>query len=88
LTDGWCRILKAVANFVNTGCEDPLNHLRCLPFKKKVNAKIQLISGALIRFKASVMRRDESEVIFQFADHIGTALLMEEENAIAAVNDS
>jgi hypothetical protein len=34
------------------------------------------------------MRRDETEVVFQFADPIGTALLMEEEKAIAAVNDS
>ena len=55
---------------------------------KKTTAEIRLISGALIRFKASVMRRDESEVIFQFGDPIGTALLMEEEKAIAAVKDS
>ena len=57
------------------------------PFKRKVLADIHMISGALIRFKASVMRRDETEVVFQFADPIGTALLTEEENAIAAASD-
>ena len=58
------------------------------PFKKKVTAEIQLISGTLVRIKASLMRRDESEVVFQFADPIGTARLMDEEKAIAAANDS
>lgn len=28
-----------------------------------------------------MMRSDETEVVFQFADPIGTALLLEEENA-------
>ena len=59
---------------------------RSTRFKKKVHAEIQMISGALIRFKASVMRRDETEVVFQFADPIGTALLTEEDNAIEAAN--
>lgn len=56
------------------------------PFKKKINGEIQLISGVRIRFKATVMRREESEVVFQFIDPIGSALLMEEERAMAAVN--
>jgi hypothetical protein len=57
------------------------------PFRRKVGGEIQLISGTQVRFKATVMRRDEGEVIFQFADPIGTALLMEEEKAMAAVNN-
>lgn len=60
---------------------------RSTPFKKKVDAEIHLISGARIRFKATVMRRDESTVVFQFADPFGTALLMEEQKAIARVNE-
>ena len=46
-----------------------------------------MISGALIRFKTTVMHSDETEVVFKFADPIATALLMEAENAIAAAND-
>jgi hypothetical protein len=60
---------------------------RSNPFKRKVSGEIQLISGARIRFKATLMRRDESEVVFKFADAIGTTLLMEEQKAIALVNE-
>ena len=56
------------------------------PFKKKINGEIQLISGDRVRFKATVMRREEGEVVFQFADPIGTALLIEEKKAMASDN--
>ena len=52
------------------------------PFKNKVKGEIALISGARIRFKATVMRREEGETVFQFTDPIGTALLLEEERAM------
>lgn len=58
------------------------------PFKKKVRGEIKLVSGVRIQFNATVMRRDEGEAVFRFADPIGTALLTEEKKAIAAVNDS
>ncbi|WP_319408424.1 PilZ domain-containing protein [uncultured Desulfosarcina sp.] len=58
------------------------------PFKKKINGEIHLISGGRIRFKAIVMRREEGEVIFQFVDPIGTALLVEEEKAMTASDES
>jgi hypothetical protein len=58
------------------------------PFKKKVRGEIQLVCGVRIQFNATVMRRDEGEAVFRLADPIGTALLREEEKAIAAVNDS
>jgi hypothetical protein len=54
-----------------------------IPFKKKVNGEIQLVSGDRVRFKATVMRRDEGAVVFQFVDPIGTAILMEEKKALA-----
>jgi hypothetical protein len=60
---------------------------RSSSFKRKVSGEIQLLSGARIRFRATLMRRDESEVVFQFADAIGTTLLMEEQKAIALVNE-
>lgn len=56
------------------------------PFKKKVHGEIQLISGDRVRFKATVMRREEREVVFQFADPIGTALLIAEKKVMAAEN--
>ncbi|MCB2148870.1 MAG: hypothetical protein KQI81_20485 [Deltaproteobacteria bacterium] len=58
------------------------------PFKRKINGEIQLISGGRIRFKAIGMRREQGEVVFQFVDPIGTALLVEEEKAMAAINAS
>ena len=58
------------------------------PFKKKVGGEIQLISGDRVRFKATMIRREEGEVVFQFANPIGTALLMEEKKAMAADIDS
>lgn len=58
------------------------------PFKKKITGDIQLISGGGIRFKAILMRRAEGEVVFQFVNPIGTALLVEEEKTMAAVNES
>ncbi len=53
------------------------------PFKKKVKGEIQLVSGDRIRFKATLMRREEGQVVFQFANPIGTALLLEEKKAMA-----
>jgi hypothetical protein len=61
---------------------------RSTPFKKKVRGEIQLVSGIQVRFKATVMRRDEGETVFRFADPVGTALLMEEEKAIVDANDN
>lgn len=58
------------------------------PFKKKITGEIQLISGGRIRFKAILMRREEGEVVFQFVTPIGTALLVEEEKTMAAVNEN
>ena len=61
---------------------------RSTPFKRKVSGEIRLLSGDRLRFNATVMRRDEGEAAFRFVDPVGTALLMQEEKAIAAVNDS
>ena len=57
------------------------------PFKKKVHGEIQLLGGHRFRFSATVMRREEGEVVFRFSDPIGTALLMGEKKAVADVND-
>jgi hypothetical protein len=57
------------------------------PFKKKVHGEIQLLCGDRLRFKATVMRREEGRVVFGFTDPIGTALLMGEKKALADVND-
>jgi hypothetical protein len=57
------------------------------PFKKKVHGEIQLLGGDRFRFKATLMRREEGEVVFRFADPLGTALLMGEKKAVAGVND-
>lgn len=56
------------------------------PFKKKINGEIHLVSGDRIRFKATVLRREEGLLVFRFTDPIGTALLMEEKKAVAAGN--
>lgn len=57
-------------------------------FSKKVNGEIQLISGERIRFKATLLRREESEVVFQFTQPIGTAVLMLEKKAMSVDNSS
>ncbi len=58
------------------------------PLKKKITGEIQLISGGRIGFKAILMRREEGEVVFRFVNPIGTALLVEEEKTMAAVNEN
>jgi hypothetical protein len=40
-----------------------------------------------MHFKATVMRREEGEVVLGFTDPIGTALLMGEKKALSDVND-
>jgi len=55
-----------------------------IPFKSKISGDIQLISGEQIRFKAILMRREEGETIFHFADPVGTAILMKEKKIVAA----
>ena len=55
-----------------------------VPFKKKISGDIQLISGERIRFKASLMRREEGEAVFLFVEPVGTAILMEEKKTLAA----
>ena len=57
-----------------------------IPFKKKVNGDIRLLSGDRIRFKATVVRREEGEVVFKFTDPVGTAILMEEKKALATTH--
>ena len=54
------------------------------PFKKKISGDIQLISGDRIRFKATLMRREEGETVFHFVEPVGTAILMEEKKTLAA----
>jgi hypothetical protein len=54
-----------------------------MPFKKKFNGGIRLLSGDRIRFKATVARREEGEVVFKFTEPVGTAILMEEKKALA-----
>ena len=60
---------------------------RSSPFKRKVNGEIQLIGGDRIRFNATMLRREEGEVIFQFTNPIGTGLLLEEKKAMATAAD-
>jgi hypothetical protein len=55
-----------------------------IPFKRKFNGDIRLLSGDQIRFKATVARREEGEVVFKFTEPVGTAILMEEKKALAA----
>jgi len=57
-----------------------------MPFKKKFNGDIRLLSGDQIRFKATVARREEGEVVFRFTEPVGTATLMEEKKALAAAH--
>ena len=53
------------------------------PFKKKISGEIRLISGERIRFKATLLRRENGETTFQFTDPVGTAVLMTEKKALA-----
>lgn len=55
-----------------------------IPFKKKFSGEIRLLSGDAIRFKATVARREEGEVVFIFSEPVGTAILMEEKKALTA----
>ena len=55
-----------------------------IPFKKKVSGEIQLISGDCLRFKASLIRRENGEVVFLFSDPIGSAVIMQEKKILAA----
>jgi hypothetical protein len=55
-----------------------------IPFKRRVSGEIRLISGDRIRFKATVMRREEGAVVFHFFDPIGTATLMQEKKVLTA----
>lgn len=61
--------------------------MRYLPIYVRYLREIRPVSGAGLRFNATAMRRDDGEAVFRFADPVGTALLLEEERAIAAVND-
>ncbi|WP_319524222.1 PilZ domain-containing protein [uncultured Desulfosarcina sp.] len=56
------------------------------PFKKKVNGEIRLLNGDPIRFKATILRREEGEVVFKFTEPVGTAILMEEKRVLAAAH--
>ncbi|MBC2709596.1 MAG: PilZ domain-containing protein [Desulfosarcina sp.] len=88
--EGHCPVLKtgntafAVLDLSEGGVR--ISASSATPLKKKVHGEIQLISGDLIRFKATVTRREEGEVVLQFADPIGTAFLMGEKKAMAADN--
>jgi hypothetical protein len=53
------------------------------PFKKRIDGQIQLLCGDRVRFNASVLRKDEGEVVFGFSTPIGTAILMEEKKMVA-----
>ena len=53
------------------------------PFKKRINGQIQLLCGDRLKIRASVLRKDEGEVVFGFAIPIGTAVLMEEKKVVA-----
>ena len=53
------------------------------PFKKRINGQIRLLCGDRLKFKASVLRRNEGEVVFGFSIPIGTAILMEEKKVVA-----
>jgi PilZ domain len=55
------------------------------PFKKKVRGELQLLCGDRVRFTATVVRREEGETVFKFTDSIGTAFLIGEKKAMAAV---
>jgi hypothetical protein len=57
------------------------------PFKKKIHGEIQLLGGDRFRFSATVIRREEGEVVFRFTDPIGTVLLLGEKKAVANVNN-
>ena len=85
--DDNCPILKtgqgafAVRNLSEGGvC---ISAASTTPFKKRINGQILLLCGERVKFKASVMRRDEGEVVFSFRTPIGTAILMEEKKVIA-----
>ncbi|PIE67400.1 MAG: hypothetical protein CSA23_03900 [Deltaproteobacteria bacterium] len=52
------------------------------PFKKKVTGRIVLLCGERIQFKARLLRRGESETVFQFFDPLGTALIRAEQKAL------
>ncbi len=53
------------------------------PFRKRIRGQIQLLCGDRLKFKASLLRRDEGEVVFGFSTPIGTAILMEEKKVAA-----
>jgi hypothetical protein len=55
------------------------------PFKKKVRGELQLLCGDRVRFTATAVRREEGETVFKFTDSIGTAFLIGEKKAMAAV---
>ena len=86
-----CPVLKTdnTAFAVIDLSEGGVRILSSLPtlFKKKVRGEIQLISGDRLQFKATVIRREEGEVVFQFTNPIGTALLRKEKRAMTADND-
>jgi hypothetical protein len=53
------------------------------PFKKRINGQIKLLCGDRLKFKATVLRRDEGEVVFGLHTPIGTAILLEEKKVVA-----
>ncbi len=55
---------------------------RKTPFTESETGTIRLKSGAKIAFRGTVMRRNDAEVVFQFSDPIGTAVILEENKAI------
>jgi len=53
------------------------------PFKKKISGEIKLLTGDRFRFKATLMRQEEGEVVFHFIEPVGTAILMAEKKILA-----
>lgn len=85
--DDHCPILKtslgafAVRNISEGGvCVHAASNT---PFAKRISGQIELLCGDRLKFKASVMRRHEGEVVFGFSTPIGSAVLLEEKKVVA-----
>lgn len=53
------------------------------PFKRRINGRLHLLSGDVLRFRASILRRGEGEVVLGFSTPVGTATLSAERQALA-----
>ncbi|BBO82004.1 hypothetical protein DSCO28_25700 [Desulfosarcina ovata subsp. sediminis] len=60
-----------------------LNASSATTFKRKTTGEIRLLCGKNIRFKATVLRREEGAVVLRLSQPIGTATLVEEKRALA-----